>query len=66
MTRLYKASSNGFEAAKFHELCDNKGPTLTLIKTTDNHNFGGFTSIRWNSSTGYTTDTQSFLFSIDK
>jgi len=36
VTRLYKASDPGvgFSAAKFHSLCDNKGPTLTLIQTT--------------------------------
>lgn len=42
-TRLYKATSNGFAAANFHSLCDKKGPTLTLIKTTAGHTFGGFT-----------------------
>jgi hypothetical protein len=32
-TRLYRATDPdvGFTAAKFHSLCDGKGPTLTLI-----------------------------------
>jgi hypothetical protein len=47
-------------------LCDNKGPSLTLIKTVAGHTFGGFTTISWNTSTGWTNDTQSFLFSVDK
>ncbi len=42
--RLYQASVDTFAAAKFHELCDGKGPTLTLIKTTANHIFGGYTT----------------------
>ncbi len=45
--RLYKATSNGFAAANFHSCCDNKGPTLTLIKTVAGHTFGGFTHTSW-------------------
>jgi hypothetical protein len=55
----------GFTAAKFHELCNNKGPTLTLITTEAGHKFGGFTTISWDSSNSYKLDTRSFLFSID-
>ena len=28
---LFKGSRDGFKAENFHEKCDNKGPTLTLI-----------------------------------
>jgi hypothetical protein len=68
VTRLYKATDPdvGFTAAKFHSLCDNKGPTLTLIKTVAGHTFGGFTTISWDSNSGSKNDTQSFLFSVDK
>ena len=47
-------------------MCDNKGPTLSLIKTTAGHTFGGYTTISWDSSGNYKNDTQSFLFSVDK
>ena len=47
-------------------MCDNKGPTLTLIKTVAGHTFGGFTTISWDSSGSWKNDTQSFLFSVDK
>ena len=66
MTRVYKATKNGFKAAQFHALCDNKGPSLTLIKTAAGHTFGGFTAISWDSSDSYKNDFQSFLFSVDK
>ena len=68
MKRLYKATDPdvGFTAAKFHSLCDGKGPTLSLIKTVAGHIFGGFTTISWDSSGTYKNDTQSFLFSVDK
>ena len=34
---LYRASRDGFEATKFHELCDNKGPTIMISKLKDNY-----------------------------
>ena len=30
---LFTASDHGYLAAKFHELCDDKGPTITIIKS---------------------------------
>ena len=30
---IYKASRDGDTASKYHELCDNKNPLITLIKT---------------------------------
>lgn len=31
----YKASRDGFDCKKFHELCDGKGPTITVCHTTE-------------------------------
>ncbi len=53
VTRLYQATDHGFTADKFHSLCDNKGPTLTLIKTVAGHTFGGFTTVSWDKSINY-------------
>lgn len=47
-------------------MCDNKGATLTLIKTNGGHTFGGFTTISWDSSNSYKNDIHSFLFSLDR
>ncbi len=40
--------------------------TLTIIKTTTNRIFGGFTTVSWDSSGAYKTDNHSFLFSVDE
>ena len=37
---LYRLSYNGEEFSKFHELCDNKGPTLTLFHIKDGNKVG--------------------------
>ncbi len=63
---LYRASTNGWASSNFHSCCDNKGMTLTIIKTITNRIFGGFTTVSWDSSSGYKTDNHSFLFSVDE
>ena len=46
---LYKASINEFQCSKFHEMCDNQGPTIIVIKTEYDKIFGVYTSLKWNS-----------------
>ena len=60
-------SENGSKSEDFHKYCDNKGPTLILIKTIKNRIFGGFTPLSWDDKTGSKFDklNQTFLFSCD-
>ena len=44
---LFRASRDGFAAAAFHSKCDNKGPTVTIVKS-GNNIFGGFIKESWN------------------
>ncbi|XP_078348972.1 uncharacterized protein LOC144633909 isoform X2 [Oculina patagonica] len=63
-TKCYHALSDGWEASTFHSLCDDKGPTLAIIRV-NNYIFGGFTSISWRSSIcSYAADSQAFIFSL--
>ena len=45
---LFRASRDGFATETFHSKCDNKGPTVTIVKS-GNNIFGGFTEISWDS-----------------
>ena len=45
---LFRASQDGFTAQAFHGRCDNKGPTVTIVKS-GNNIFGGFTENSWKS-----------------
>ena len=45
---LMRASQDGFQVQTFHSKCDNKGPTVTIVKS-GNNIFGGFTEISWSS-----------------
>ena len=51
---LYRASSNGWAASSFHSYCDNKGPTVTVVKS-GNYIFGGYTEKNWDG--GYFFNT---------
>jgi hypothetical protein len=61
---IYRASKDGFEATNFHSKCDNKPNTLTIIKSTNDNVFGGYTEQKWNQIVYYKDDPNSFLFSL--
>ena len=60
-------SEKGSDSKEFHKYCDNKGPTLVLIKTTKNKIFGGFTPLNWENKGEYIVDesNQTFIFSLN-
>ena len=47
---LYRGTRDGFQAKTFHDKCDNKGETLTIIESKDDYVFGGYTEINWDST----------------
>ncbi|GBC10236.1 hypothetical protein RclHR1_09460009 [Rhizophagus clarus] len=47
---IYRASREGFNANKFHECCDNKGPTVVIIKVRNSGEIiGGYNPLDWRS-----------------
>ena len=44
---LYRLLREGEEISKFHELCDNKGPTLTIFLVLYVNIGGIFTLLSW-------------------
>ena len=65
---LFDSSSNGDSAFTFHNLCDYKKNTISLVETTSGHRFGGYTSECFESPNLYfdKKDNLSFVFSLDK
>ena len=64
--KLYDSVTDTHNAGAFHEKCDDKAPTIVLIKTCQDCRFGGYTSKKWGSSVGdYVGDSSAFLFSFD-
>ena len=63
---LYRASKDGDLMKTFHEKCDNKGPTVMLIKTNTGFRFGGYNPLFWDQSGNYKSDKLTFIFSLDK
>lgn len=62
---LMRGSAHGFSANAFHELCDGKGPTLSIIESEQGKVFGGFTTVAWMSyDCRYFPDAPAFLFSL--
>ena len=67
ITLLYRGSRDGWMHADFHNLCDKRGPTVTLIKTKKGRICGGFTKVSWTSPVNgdYRFDAAAFIFSVD-
>ena len=66
LTLLFRGSTHGWSPKTFHELCDDKGPTITIFKTKANRVFGGFTQQSWDSESEWIKDDKAFIYSIDK
>lgn len=60
---LYKASVDGWGANTFHQKCDTKPNTVTLVRVGE-YIFGGYTPIAWHQNGSYSYDANSFLFSL--
>jgi hypothetical protein len=63
---LYRGSSHGFGCKDFHRLCNGHSNTLTIIKTSENYIFGGYSPLEWRSRDSGVSDgsLKSFLFTI--
>ena len=55
---LYRASRDGWAASRFHSICDNKGPTVTVVKS-GNNIFGGYTEQSWNGKCNASANSSS-------
>ena len=62
---LYLASRESFNVKYFHERCDFKNFTVTLVLTEEKKIFGGFTELSWNKSREYIYGDKGFIFSIN-
>jgi hypothetical protein len=71
LTLLFRGSTHGWSPSVFHQLCVEKGPTITIFKSSANRVFGGFIQNSWkkpwsdNSINSY-SDEKAFIYSIDR
>jgi hypothetical protein len=68
-TLLYNSKRDGLNVSNFHKMCDQKGPTLCIIKAKETGAvFGGYNNHVWlsNDSMDCLPSNDAFLFSVDK
>merc|ERR1719203_1567517 len=53
---LFRASEHGYSSDKFHEFCDEKGSTITIIENEHGHVFGGYAERSWKKQEQQITD----------
>jgi hypothetical protein len=60
---LYRGTEHGWKGADFHRMCDNQGPTVTVVQV-GARLFGAYTSRPWGGAGGYQQAGQVFLFRL--
>ncbi|CAB4403738.1 unnamed protein product [Rhizophagus irregularis] len=64
---ILRGSRDGFSSSKFHEICDNKSHTISIIKVKDsNEILGGYNPNTWKSDYSVSVTKDSFIFSFNK
>ena len=64
---LYKASRDSWSPTIFHQLSDNKGPTITIATLQDGRIIGAYSPISWETmNNSYINNMEAFLFDNDK
>lgn len=63
---LYSISKDTCNATTFHQKCDNKGPTVTVLYNKQGTVYGGYTAVGWNTARNgnYETDSTAFMFRL--
>ena len=63
---LYRLSKDGESIATFHQLCDNKGPTITIFEKTDGTVTGIYSPLSFDTGYNYfKQDMNTFIFNLD-
>ena len=62
---LFNTDVDGFNAAVFHQKCNAKGPTVTVIRLADQTVCGGYTPFQWGTKNNhYNDEPGTFLFRL--
>ena len=65
MELIYRGTRDGTTSIKFHEKCDNQGPTICLYKNEKGNIFGGYASVSWSTNlNGYYKAPNCFIFTL--
>jgi hypothetical protein len=64
LEKLYTASVDGFNGEKYHAKCNDKSNILTVLESELGKKFGGFTSVEFDSTNKWYSDSKAFVFSL--
>ncbi|GES77837.1 hypothetical protein GLOIN_2v1534764 [Rhizophagus clarus] len=60
-----RGTRDGFDATKFHQLCDGKGATISFARINNSKQIiGGYNPLHWYQNSTYGSTNDSFIFNI--
>ncbi|MCQ2815789.1 MAG: TLD domain-containing protein [archaeon] len=68
LTKIFSSKDNGCYASKFHEACDDKGPTLIIVFNSKNITFAAYTEESWKCTSeeeSFKADPNAFVMNIN-
>jgi hypothetical protein len=65
LRRIFRASEHGWKGKDFHTRCDNRGPTVVVVRTVDGWVFGGVSDTAWGGDYEYAESERAFLFGLN-
>ena len=60
----YSTDTDSRTGQTWHSQCDDKGPTVTIVKLSTGKIIGGYAAASWKSDGSWTDTSESFLFSV--
>lgn len=63
---IFQGSKDGFTGKEFHNKCNDKGSTISVILTENGNIFGGYNPSPWKNTTAYDFNKDAFLFSLKR
>ncbi|KAH3795421.1 interferon-induced protein 44-like [Dreissena polymorpha] len=61
---LYKITRDGCSGTAFHQKCDSRGPTVTVLYNQHDSLYGGYASSSWTSNGHFIPDVNAFMFQL--
>ena len=66
LEKLYRATEDGFNGTAYHAKCNNIENILNVVESEHGKRFGGYSSVKFDSTNKWYVDGKAFIFSLSE